>query len=186
MVVPLLATQILWINLITDSGPALAMGVDVETEDVMARPPRRPADRVIDGRMWTGIVSVGAVMAIVTLLAIDIFLPGGVVEGSEDVATARTAAFTTLVLAQLFNALASRSETASAFQRLFTNRWLWAALAFGVATQVLVVHVPILQTAFGTAPLSPQQWLICVGLASVVLWFDELRKLALRMLERRT
>lgn len=184
MVVPLLATQILWINLVTDSGPALAMGVDAETEDVMARPPRRPDERVIDGRMWSGIISVGAVMAIVTLLAIDMLLPGGLVEGSEDVTTARTAAFTTLVFAQLFNALNSRSERASAFQRVFTNRWLWVALAFGVVSQVLVVHVPLLQAAFGTAPLAPEQWLLCVALASVVLWFDELRKLGIRALER--
>ena len=51
---PLLATQILWINLITDSGPALAMGVDPETDDVMARQPRKPTERVIDARMWSG------------------------------------------------------------------------------------------------------------------------------------
>ncbi|MGM1030369.1 MAG: cation-translocating P-type ATPase [Actinomycetota bacterium] len=186
MVVPLLATQILWINLVTDSGPALAMGIDAETEDVMARPPRRPDERVIDGRMWSGIVSIGAVMAFVTLLAIDIFLPGGLVEGAEDVETARTAAFTTLVLAQLFNALNSRSERVSAFHRMFSNRWLWAALAFGVVTQVLVVHVPFLQAAFGTAPLAPEQWLVCVALASVVLWFDELRKVGIRAFERRS
>ena len=186
LIVALLATQILWINLITDSGPALAMGVDAETEDVMARPPRRTGERVIDGQMWAGIISIGAVMAFVTLLAIDIFLPGGLIEGAEDVETARTAAFTTLVFAQLFNALNSRSERVSAFHRLFKNRWLWAALAFGVVTQVLVVHVPLLQAAFGTAPLAPEQWLVCVALASVVLWFDELRKVAIRAFERRS
>ncbi|WP_035253602.1 cation-translocating P-type ATPase [Agrococcus lahaulensis] len=186
MVVPLLATQILWINLITDSGPALAMGVDAETEDVMARRPRRLDERVIDARMWGGILSIGAVMAVVTLLAVDLHLPGGLVEGSDDVATARTAAFTTLVLAQLFNALNSRSEHASAFHRLFTNRWLWAAIAFGVVTQVLVVHVPLLQAGFGTAPLSLEQWLTCLALASCVLWFDELRKLVIRSRGRRS
>ncbi len=180
MVVPLLATQILWINLVTDSGPALAMGVDPETEDVMARPPRARDDRVIDGRMWGWIVSMGAAMAVVTLLAIDIHLPGGLVEGGESVDTARTAAFTTLVLAQLCNALNARSESASAFTGLLANRWLWAAIAFGVVTQVLVVHVPLLQAAFGTAPLSLAQWLVCLGLASCVLWLDELRKLVVR------
>jgi magnesium-transporting ATPase (P-type) len=130
--------------------------------------------------MWTGTLSTGLVMAAVTLFAIDVHLPGGLVEGSERVEVARTAAFTTLVLAQLFNALNSRSETVSAFHRLFTNGWLWTAIAFGVVTQVLVVHLPLLQGAFGTAPLGLGQWLVCIGLASRVLCFGELRKMVLR------
>ncbi|MGD6979379.1 MULTISPECIES: cation-translocating P-type ATPase [Citricoccus] len=180
IVVPLLATQILWINLITDSGPALAMGVDPEAEDVMAGPPRGVRDRVVDGRMWAGILWTGLVMAVVTLFAIDLHLPGGLVEGAETVEVARTAAFTTLVFAQLFNALNSRSETVSAFHRLFTNGWLWAAIAFGAVTQVLVVHLPLLQGAFGTAALGWDQWLACLALASGVLWSGELRKVVLR------
>jgi len=180
VVVPLLATQILWVNLVTDSAPALAMGIDAEGDDVMARPPRRATDRVIDRRMWGGILTIGAVMAAVTLLALDSQLPGGLLAGSGTVVDAQTCAFTTLVLAQLFNALNSRSETTSAFHRMFHNRWLWAAIAFGVLSQVLVVHVPFLQTAFGTTALDAGQWLMCLGLASVVLWFDELRKLVLR------
>jgi len=79
LVLPLLATQILWINLITDSGPALAMGIDPETDDVMARKPRRLTDRVIDGRMWAGVVWIGAMMAVVTLMTIDMYLPGGLI-----------------------------------------------------------------------------------------------------------
>lgn len=185
MVVPLLATQILWINLITDSAPALAMGVDPETEDVMAQRPRRPSDRVINRRMASGILQVGLVMAMVTLGAIDLYLPGGLLEGHESVATARTAAFTTLVFAQLFNALNSRSEHVSAFHVMFTNKWLWAAIGFGLVTQVLVVQVPVLQSAFDTTGLSPSQWLVCLGLASVVLWFDEVRKVFVRAAMRR-
>ncbi len=103
VVLPLLATQILWINLVTDSAPALAMGVDPEIDDVMARPPRRPSDRIIDARMWAGIVFVGLVMAAVTLLTMDLFLPGGLIAGDGSLEQARTAGFTTLVLAQLFN-----------------------------------------------------------------------------------
>src|SRR5690606_16473507 len=68
VVLPLLGTQILWINLVTDSAPALALGVDPETDDVMARPPRRAGERVIDARMWFGILAVGLVMALATLL----------------------------------------------------------------------------------------------------------------------
>jgi P-type Ca2+ transporter type 2C len=125
VVLPLLATQILWINLITDSGPALAMGVDPETEDVMARPPRRLTDRVIDAQMWANVLEIGAVMAVVTLLTIDIYLPGGLIEGTHNLNQARTAGFTVLVFCQLFNCFNARSGTVSAFRHLFVNRWLW-------------------------------------------------------------
>jgi Cation transporting ATPase, C-terminus/Amino acid permease len=95
------ATQILWINLLTDSAPALALGVDPPPDDVMARPPRRLTDRIIDARMWAGIVWVGLVMATVTLVALDLRLEGGIFGGSGGIEEARTMAFTTLVLAQL-------------------------------------------------------------------------------------
>ena len=184
VVLPLLATQILWINLITDSGPALAMGVDPETEDVMARRPRRPDDRVIDRRMWLGVLAIGAVMAVVTLLTLDLYLPGGLIDGTQHLDNARTAAFTTLVFAQLFNCLGARSESVSAFRNLFVNPWLWGAIALSVMLQVAVVHVGFLNLAFGTVPLAPDQWLVCVAMASVVLWFGELRKLAVRARRR--
>src|SRR6185436_15001583 len=118
---PLLATQILWINLITDSAPALAMGIDSEVDDMMARPPRKPTDRVIDERMWFGVILLGVAMAMASLLTLDLYLPGGFVEGDRDLANARTAAFTTLVLAQLFNCFNARSEDRSAFANLFAN-----------------------------------------------------------------
>jgi magnesium-transporting ATPase (P-type) len=175
--VPLLATQILWINLLTDAAPALAMGVDPPPDDVMHRPPRRLSDRVIDRPMWTGIVWVGLVMATVTLLALDLRLPGGVVDGSGDIVEARTMAFTTLVLAQLFNCFNARSDRTSAFHRLFTNPLLWAAVALSVVLQAAVVHVPVLNEAFETTPLDPVDWLICVALASAVLWADEAKKM---------
>ena len=178
---PLLATQILWINLVTDSGPALAMGVDPQTEDVMARPPRRLGERVIDARMWLGVVETGVVMAAATLFALDLYLPGGMIEGTRGLDNARTAAFTVLVFAQLFNCFNARSETASAWRGLFANRWLWAAIAVSLALQVAVVHVPLLNVAFGTAPLAPEQWLACAVLGSAVLWTGELRKAALRL-----
>ena len=185
VVLPLLATQILWINLLTDSAPALAMGLDAETEDVMSRPPRSVDERVIDRRMWVGVLFVGLVMAAATLAAIDLLLPGGLVEGTQSLATARTAGFTVLVLAQLFNAFNARSETGTAFHRLLSNRWLWGAVAMSTVLQVAVVHLPLLNEAFGTEPLSLRQWALCVGLASTVLWASELRKLVLRAVARR-
>ena len=184
VVLPLLATQILWINLITDSWPALAMGVDPPTDDVMARKPRQVNERLIDGRMWSGVIQIGVVVALVTLMTMDIFLPGGLVEGSQDLATARTAGFTVLVLAHLFNAFNARSETASAFSHFFSNPWLLGALALSLLLQVAVVNVGFLNLAFGTVPLELHQWVLCTAMASVVLWYSELRKFAVRILNR--
>ena len=184
LVLPLLATQILWINLVTDSWPALAMGVDPPTDDVMARKPRRLSERVIDTRMWAGVIQIGAVMAVVTLLTTDLYLPGGLIEGTYNLANARTAGFTVLVFAQLFNCFNARSETASAFAHLFDNPWLWGAIALSVVLQVAVVHLGFLNLAFGTVPLQFDQWLLCAAMASVVLWYSELRKLASRVLRR--
>ncbi len=186
VVLPLLATQILWINLITDSAPALAMGVDPETEDVMARGPRKPDQRMIDGRMWIGVLTLGPVMAVATLMSIDLYLPGGLIAGTHDLANARTVGFTVLVLAQLFNCLNARSETTSAFRHLFVNPWLWGALVASALLQVSVVHLPVLNTAFGTEPLSWDQWLTALLIASTVLWASELRKAVLRRRDRRT
>lgn len=185
---PLLATQILWINLITDTGPALAMGVDPITDDVMARKPRPRSQRIIDGRMWLSVLQGGVVMAALTLLTLDLFLPGGLIEpvdawlgvGPHNLEQARTAAFTVLVLTQLFNCFNARSETASAFRTLFSNHWLWAAVGLSAALQAAVVHLPFLNLAFGTVPLSAGQWGVCVAIASGVLWFSEARKLLRR------
>ncbi len=116
------------------------------------------------------------------MLTIDIFLPGGLIEGEESLPLARTAGFTVLVLAKLFNCFNARSETASAWHGLSANRWLGAAVLLSVLLQVAVVQVPFLNQAFGTMPMSPVQWLVCVGMASLVLWLSELRKWVLRAL----
>ena len=169
----------------TDSAPALALGVDPGVDDVMSRPPRRPSDRILDRGMWVIVLGTGFVMGGTTLLTLDVLLPGGLVEGSADLTTARTAGFTTLVLAQVLHVLNCRSTTASAFRHLFVNRWLWGALALAVLLQVAVVEVPFLQAAFGTASLSATQWGIAVGMASVVLWVGEGAKAARALHARR-
>jgi magnesium-transporting ATPase (P-type) len=178
--VPLLATQILWINLLTDSTPALAMAFEPPAPDVMRRRPRGTHDRLVDGSMWLGIGWIGLVMAVITLMAFDLRLDGGLLGGSGDIALARTMAFTTLVLAQLYNCFNARSGTSSAFRRPFTNRVLWAAVSVSLVLQVLVVEVPFLNDAFQTVPLSLADWLTCAVLASVVLVAGEVWKLVLR------
>ncbi len=186
-VVPLLATQILWINLVTDSGPALAMGVDPETDDVMGRGPRKLTDRIIDTHMWQRIIGVGLVMGLLALLIYDLTLPGGLVGGLEGLATpdsqfavARTTVFTALVFMQLFNALNSRSDTGSAFTHMFSNAWLWGSVALVTVLQALVVEVPFLQSAFGTAPLDWIHWAVAVGAGAAVLLYEEVVKLLRR------
>jgi P-type Ca2+ transporter type 2C len=89
-----------------------------------------------------------------------------------------------LVFCQLFNCFNARSGTASAFRHLFVNRWLWGAIALSVLLQIAVIHLGFLNTAFGTVPLSLDQWLVCIAMGSVVLWFSELRKLLARSLRR--
>ncbi|MEY5100707.1 MAG: hypothetical protein RJA36_3426 [Pseudomonadota bacterium] len=183
VVLPLLATQILWINLVTDSGPALAMGVDPQTEDVMGRRPRRPEEHVIDARMWSGVLQIGLVMALATLFTLDLCLPGGWLQGKGSLETARTMAFTVLVFAQLFNAFNARSETGSAWRGLLANRWLWAATGLGVVLQLMVVQLEFLNPAFGTVPLQAGQWLQCVAIASSVLVYGECRKWLVRRMD---
>ena len=180
LAVPLLATQILWINLVTDSALALALGVDPAVDDVMKVPPRRLTDRVIDRSMVTTIALIGVTTAVAGLVALDLELAGGMLGGSGEIETARTMAFTTVVLAQIFNAFNARSDRSSAFVRMLDNRLLWAAAGLTVALQIAVVHLPPLNRAFDTEPLDVQQWAICAALSSSVLVVDEIRKAIVR------
>ncbi|MBC8143265.1 MAG: cation-translocating P-type ATPase, partial [Armatimonadetes bacterium] len=100
VVLPLLATQILWVNLVTDGAPALALGVDRAESGLMARSPRPVGEGVTTARMWAGVVFVGAIMAVGTLLVLDASLPGGLIAGSGSLRYGQTMAFTTLVLFQ--------------------------------------------------------------------------------------
>jgi len=176
VVLPLLATQLLWINLVTDGAPALALGVDPVDPRVMSRPPRPKGERVITGRMWAGIVFVGAVMAGGTLLVLDWSMPGGLIEGSGSLRYGQTMAFTTLVLFQLFNVFNARSDERSAFRGLFANRLAWGAVAVSLVLHAGVIYLPFLQLAFSTTALSLGDWLRAAMVASSVLWLRELTK----------
>jgi P-type Ca2+ transporter type 2C len=92
VVLPLLATQLLWINLITDGAPALALGLDPPDSGLMHQPPRPSGERVITGRMWAGILFVGAVMSAGTLYVLDASLSGGMVDGAGSLQYAQTRA----------------------------------------------------------------------------------------------
>jgi Ca2+-transporting ATPase len=180
VVLPLLATQVLWINLLTDGPPALALGVDPASPGLMNRVPRPQGEGVITRRMWFGIFFVGAIMAIGTLMVLDASLPGGMIEGSGNMRYAQTMAFTTLVFFQLFNVFNARSDERSAFVGLFHNSWLWGAIGLSLLLHVAVIYVPFLQQAFSTASLSATDWLRCAVVASSVVWLRELSKLIAR------
>jgi Ca2+-transporting ATPase len=180
LVLPVLATHLLWINLVTDGAPALALGIDPSDPALMALPPRPRAERVLTRRMWTGILFTGIVVAAGTLAVLDASLPGGLIEGQGDLRHAQTMAFTTLVFFSLFSLFSSRSDEASAFHGLFSNVWLWAAVFCSLALQAAVVYAPFLQRAFSTTPLTLVDWGRCAVAGSAVLWLRELMKVFVR------
>jgi Ca2+-transporting ATPase len=125
-------------------------------------------------------VFIGCVMAVGTLLVLDAALPGGMIEGSGTIRYAQTMAFTTLTLFQPFNVFNARSEDDSAIKGLFSNKWLWVTVCFSLVVHAAVIYLPFLQQAFSTTALSIGDWLVCLVVASSVLWLRELSKAAMR------
>ncbi|CCK32499.1 putative calcium-transporting ATPase [Streptomyces davaonensis JCM 4913] len=172
---PLTAAQLLWINIIMDGPPAMALAVDPARDDVMRHPPRDPDERILDARRLLAVTRAGAVMALGTV--------GLLALARERVATdtALTMAFTTFVLFQLVNSLSARADDGPLLGRhQLRNRTLWLCLAGVLAVQVAAVHVPWMRSVFGTVPLDAAQWAVCAATASTVL----LVELAVRALRR--
>jgi Ca2+-transporting ATPase len=186
---PLLAAQLLWINLITDGPPALALGIDPKDPDVMERQPRSRGTGVLTTEDWWRLAGIGLIMMVGTLAVLDAYYPGGLftlfasgtAPNEADGTHARTMAFTTLMLFQLFNVFNCRSTWRSAFNGFFENKWLIAAVALSLFTQLLVIYVPFLQAAFHTVALSAFDWLIATTVGATLLVAMELVKWGLRM-----
>ncbi|MFF5497385.1 cation-translocating P-type ATPase [Streptomyces aquilus] len=176
---PLTAAQLLWINIIMDGPPAMALAVDPARDDVMRHPPRDPAERILDARRLMAITRAGAVMALGTV---------GLLALARDrvgTDTALTMAFTTFVLFQLFNSLCARADDGPLLGRhQLRNRTLWLCLAGMLAIQVVAVHVAWARTVFGTVPLDAGQWALCLATAATVVPV-ELAARAVRRLVRR-
>jgi Ca2+-transporting ATPase len=185
---PLLAAQLLWINLITDGPPALALGIDPKEPDVMEREPRRRGAGVLTTADWLRLAAVGAVMMIGTLAVLDAYYPGGLFSplatgdapNLADETHSRTMAFTTLMMFQLFNVFNCRSTWRSAFSGLFENKWLIGAVLLSLFTHILVIYLPVLQTAFHTVPLTAADWVVATAVAATLLVVIELAKLVTR------
>ncbi len=174
---PLLPIHILWINLVTDGLPALALGVDPVDTDIMRRPPRDPSEAVVDPRRGWIMVLQGAFIAACSLGA---FAWVRFVE-AEPLENARTAAFIVLSCAQLFHAFNCRHATRSLFQLgLFTNYKLVLAVAISAALQFIAVSVPCLEVIFKTVTLSLNDWLLVIAVSSLPLWLMEIVKIFLR------
>jgi Ca2+-transporting ATPase len=172
---PFTAIAILWVNIIMDGPPAMALGLDPVDDSVMARSPRPRSEPILTRDRWTAIGFAAVVMAIGTL-AVLAWAPGpDPVAGEATVAG--TMAFNTFVLFQFFNILNVRSDQSTVLRRsTFTNGRLWSALGVVLTLQVGVTHVGVLQRLFDTTGISAGQWLVCVGIASTILLAEELRK----------
>ena len=186
--VPLLPTQILWINLITDSLPAIALGVDPGDKDVMRQKPRNPKESFFAGGTGIRAVIGGTLIGILTLTAFYFGLAKhGFSMGSGDIPKdvltyARTMSFVVLAASQLFYSLAMRNPTKSIFQiGLFSNRYLIGAILVGFILQFGVISIPFLADAFNVTNLSLSDWGLVLAFSLIPLTIYEIFKVFLRM-----
>jgi Ca2+-transporting ATPase len=188
MPLPLIALQILWVNLTTDGLPALALGVDPKAPDIMARPPRPPKESVFS-------YSVNLLLAVIsgykTLLLIPLFAyyvyfnPAGITDPDRVLLEAQTMVFLTLVIIELVNAFNCRSDYLSLVTvGIFPNRFLVLAVLFSLLMMLAVIHWEPLASLFHTTPLRPVDWLIAVGLSLTLVPVVEVVKWHIRRSRR--
>jgi Ca2+-transporting ATPase len=172
MPLPLLPIQILWINLVTDGFPALALGLEPPEPDIMKRKPRPRSESLFARRLGWIIFSRGIFISLVTLAAFTIGIVFTRMHGSNTLEIARTMAFSTLVFAQLFYVFECRSEVYSPFELgFFKNSYLVIAVLTSVMMQLAVLYIPVLQAVFKTGALASWQWLIILLLSGIKLWW---------------
>jgi Ca2+-transporting ATPase len=185
---PLIATQLLWINLLTDSFPAVALGMDPGNPDVMKEKPRNAGESFFSGGAGLHIILGGTLIGALTIAAFwygyfehgyspfNSSTPANVVE------YARTMAFMVLVFSQLFYSLAARNGTKSLFTiGIFSNRYLSGAILLGILMQIIIIAIPALQRAFHLQMPDLRGWLIIVSLGLVPLLVNEIFKVSLRI-----
>jgi Ca2+-transporting ATPase len=198
---PLTVIQLLWLNLLTDGAPALALAMEKGDPAIMERHPRPTKEPIVNATMRLGIIVQTFAQTFATLGAFAIGLiwhlrAGDHLSGGEnpitfllqydwrgvDVLTAETMAFATLSLCELFRAYTVRSERLSVFRLgIFSNRYMQYAVGLSVALLLIVVNVPFLQPVFNTHFLSPREWAVVIGMALIPASAEELTKLYLRL-----
>jgi Ca2+-transporting ATPase len=177
---PLIALQILWVNLTTDGLPALALGVDPKAPDIMQRPPRPPAEGVFSPTV-NGLLAVISLYLSVVLIPLFAYYyywnPRGLADPEQVLIEAQTMVFITLVLAEMVNAFNCRSDHLSLFKvGAWKNRFLLVSVLISLALMVAVIEWDPLAALFHTTPLRWQDWLLAVGLALSLLPVVELSK----------
>ena len=168
---PLLAVQIIWVNLVTDASSSIPLGLEPTTGDELDHPPRHP--RV--GLVFPGLLLRIGFMA--TLMGVGLWLIFAWAQGRMAIEEARTLAFTSMVSFEWFRAFNARSDEQTVFKLgLFRNRWLLLGISIGVLLQLAVIYLPPLQTAFSTVPLKAWQWGVALGAGAMLFTIEELRK----------
>jgi Ca2+-transporting ATPase len=168
--IPLLPIQILWINLVTDGLPGLALAAEPAEPGVMRRPPRPAVESIFARGMWQHILWIGLAMGGISLLT----QAGAIRLGLDHW---QTMVFTVLALSQMANVLAIRSERASLFcQGLFSNVPLLGAVLLTIALQLMTIYVPVLNPIFETAPLTWAELTLCLALSSLTFVIIEIEK----------
>jgi Ca2+-transporting ATPase len=197
---PLTVIQLLWLNLLTDGAPALALAMEKGDPDVMERPPRPKSESIVNEPMrlgmaiqtvaQTGVVLTAFILGLSWHLESGAAIPPGMNPltyvlqhdwSGIDVQTAETMAFVTLSLCELFRAYTVRSERASIFRLgFFSNKYMQYAVSLSIILLLLVVNVPFLQPIFNTHFLSGREWLVVLGLAIIPAIAEEITKAYLR------
>lgn len=177
---PLTAIQLLWVNLVTDSLPAIALGLDTPEKDIMQKPPRSPEKGLFADGLWAAIVLEGLMIGALALLAFSI---GTNVFGN--LTTGRTMAFAVLSISQLVHAFNMRSEHSVIKAGLFKNPYLVLSLAAGLFLEVSVISVPKLAVIFGVTPLGFFTWLIVAVLSVMPLIIVELQKFVTSLFDKK-
>ncbi len=168
---PLLAVQIIWVNLVTDAAVGLPLGLEPKTGHELEQPPRHPSV----GLLYAGLLFRVAFLA--TMLSLGVFAVFNWYEGRVSIEEARTMAFCTLVAFEWFRAFNARSDERTVFSLgLFRNKWLVGSIGLAISLQMMMVYTPFMQTAFSTVPLAAHQWGIAIGIAATLFTIEELRK----------
>lgn len=174
MPLPLLPLQILWINLVTDGLPGLALGVEPAEKDIMKRPPRSNKGGVISTGLLINIIIVGIIIGTASILTGHIYY-------STNNPVWQTMIFMIVTMSQMFYAYSVRSSSESVFKTgLWSNKYLLGAVFLTVVLQLIVVYIPSLASIFGICALSFKDLLIAFAVSSIVLWYDETRKFLIR------
>ncbi|MEG3860986.1 cation-translocating P-type ATPase [Microcoleus sp. herbarium12] len=184
--VPLTPLQILWMNLVTDGVPALALAVEPAEPNVMRKPPFSPRESIFARGLGSYMVRIGIIFAILTIAMMSWAYGYTHTPGHGDPDAWKTMVFTTLCLAQMGHAIAIRSNTQLTIElNPFTNIFVWGAVIVTTALQLMLIYVPPLRAFFGTHYLTPFELLICFGFSALMFVWIEMEKLFVRFYKAR-